>query len=213
MKYLLYPTLLLSISFAHAATPVDGLYSTAFGGYSEMPNNLHKNVDGVVLSHANYTNGYNAGGSLGYQSNPMRYEAEVTYLQDKLQRFNINNIKQTTPNGYNQAVLGMANVYYNLPVWIEPLQPDIGIGIGYAWVSSSFSSTGPNVGTLHYKASNNVFAYQARAGLTYNFAEDYALGIGYRYIITNKVHSLGKSFQANLALGSITYRFDGIYYQ
>ena len=101
----------------------------------------------------------------------------------------------------------MLNVYYDFHNLLDALQPFLGGGIGYGWVNASLNSTGP-LGVTQYSPTNTVFAYQATAGLTYNFSENYALNIGYRYIATARGNELGKSFQANLASLGAVYRFD-----
>lgn len=196
-----------------AATPIDGWYSSAFGGYTYLPNNLNKTKSGLTFTNANYQSGFDAGGSLGFKSSPMRYEGEVTYLKADINNFNINHIRQTNVNGYDQTLLGMANVYYDFPGFIAPvIQPFLGIGIGYAWIQANLNNTG-SLYPAHFRATNSAFAYQATGGFTYNFAENYALNLGYRYIGTSNVPELGRMFQAHLANVGAIYRFDGNNYK
>ena len=56
--------------------------------------------------------------------------------------------------------------------------------------------------------NDNVFSYQGTAGITYNFAEQYAVNIAYRYIATSKPEDFGRIFQAHLASAGVSYRFD-----
>lgn len=195
--------LLLITGIANAATPINGWYSSLFGGYAYVPNNI--NTAGRSL--AGYKAGYDGGGSIGFKSNPMRYEGELTYLNANLKKFDLNNVQQTGIGGYSNAFLAMANVYYDFNSIAPTLQPFLGGGIGYAWVHANLDSTGPN-GTTTYSGSNNVFAYQGTAGITYNFAENYALNLWYRYIGTKHANELGKSFQASLGNVGVIYRFD-----
>ena len=198
---------LLATQIATAATPIDGWYSSLFGGLAYVPNNINKTYYGYTRNNASYENGYNAGGSLGFKNHPMRYEAEFTYISAQIDKFKINAIPQTGISGYSNAGLAMANVFYDFPEMLAAIQPYLGIGIGYAQVKAKLNSSGP-YGWTTYSGSNNVFAYQAAAGLTYNFSENYALNLGYRYVSTARVNAFGKGFQANLAnLGAI-YRFD-----
>jgi opacity protein-like surface antigen len=194
---------LLISSITNAATPVNGWYSSLFGGYAYVPNNINT----AGRTNAGYTNGYDAGGSIGFKSNPMRYEGQITYINAHLNKFNLNNIAQTGVSKYNNAVLAMATVYYDFNGISPTFQPFLGMGIGYAWVHAVLNSNGPN-GATHYSGSNSVFAYQPTAGLTYNFTENYALNIGYRYVITHNAKELGKVFQANLGNLGVIYRFD-----
>lgn len=190
-----------------AATPIDGLYSTVFGGYTYLPDNVSITRQGLTRTDANYNSGFNAGGSIGYKSNPLRYEGQITYLNADLDKFRINGIRQTGVSGYTNAVLALANVYYDMPIVLDPIQPFLGAGIGYGWVNTKLDSQGP-LAVTRYEGSNSVFAYQAMAGLTYNFAENYALNVAYRYVATERPNELGKVFQAHMANIEVVYRFN-----
>ena len=212
MRMTLLAATLLTTTFANAATPIDGWYTSAFGGYANVPGNVDVTTNGLTYNNSSFRSGYDAGGSLGFKSNPMRYEGELTYLKANTNNFNVNNALQFDPTGYSNAVLGLANVYYDFAGLTESIKPFLGAGIGYAWVQDRLSGTGP-FGASHFNAENSAFAYQATGGITYNFAENYALSLGYRYIGTTHVADLGQMFQAHLAnLGAI-YRFDGNNYK
>ena len=202
----------LATSLTHAATPIDGWYAGVFGGYAYVPNNINKTQQGLTRSNATYQAGYDAGGNIGFKSNPMRYEGELTYINANLEKFRNNSIQQTGVGGYNDNFLAMAKVYYDFPNVLMAIQPFLGVGIGYAWVQARLNSTGPD-GITQFTGSNSVFAYQATGGLTYNFAETWALNIGYRYIATKHAENLGHIFQAHLANLGVVYRFDGNNYK
>lgn len=207
MKISLFSTALLATTLAHATIPIDGWYSSVFGGYAYLPNNINSTINNLTRTDASYHNGFDAGGSIGYKSNPLRYEGELTYLNADLNAFRINSIAQTGLSGYSNSILGMANIYYDFPGITPSIEPYLGVGLGYAWVQAKLNSSGPTDATT-FTGSNSVFAYQATAGLTYNFAENYALTLGYRYLATERADHLGKAFQANLANVGAVYRFD-----
>lgn len=212
MRVILSSLTLLASQIAMAATPVDGWYASAFGGYAYVPNNINNSYNNLIRNRASYHAGFDAGGSLGFKSNPMRYEGELTYLNAKLNNFYINNRKQTGNTGYSNGTLAMANVYYDLPNFLNAIQPYLGVGLGYAFVKAELNSTGPQA-TTRFSGNNSVFAYQAAAGITYNFAENYGLTLGYRYAATEKAHNLGKIFQAQTANIGAVYRFDAANYK
>ncbi|KTD20739.1 outer membrane protein [Legionella londiniensis] len=198
---------LLTANLATAATPIDGWYSSLFGGYAYLPDNVSNTRLGLTRADAVYEGGFDAGGSIGYKSNPLRYEGELTYINAKIDHFRINNTRQIAPRGYATSILAMANVYYDFPgILAASIEPFLGIGLGYGWVKAELDSSGPS-GPTRFTGENSVFAYQATAGLTYNFAENYALTLGYRYVATEEVHDLGKVFQAHLANVGVVYRF------
>lgn len=212
MKKLLFTTALCTSGLIHAATPIDGWYSSLFGGYAYVPNNLNMTRHNLTRNDAEYRNGYDAGGSIGFKSTPLRYEGEITYINTELEHFKINGITQTGIKGHNQVLLGMANVYFDFPNFQRCLEPYLGVGLGYGYVDGFFKGTGPSLFS-RFEASESVVAYQGMAGITYNFAETYSLNIGYRYVATEKVDHFGKLFQAHLANIGVVYRFDGSHYK
>lgn len=201
----------LATSSVFSATPIDGEYMSGFGGFTYVPGNINVTQGTLTRSNTSYQSGFDAGGNLGFKSNLMRYEGEVTYLSVNVNQFNVNGTQQVNPSGYNRAVLGMANVYYDWP-GCTTLQPFLGAGIGYAWVQAKLDSTGP-AGITNYNGTNSVFAYQATGGLTYNFSENYALNIGYRYVATTHAPAFGHNVQAHLANLGAVYRFNGDFYK
>lgn len=197
----------LASGIASAATPVDGWYTSVFGGYTYLSDNLNVYTPTNYLNHIAYNDGYNVGGRLGFQSNPIRYELEYTYLHARTDYYHRDTIRQTDVTGNSYGSLGMANLYYDVPQFIPLVSPFLGVGIGYASLSTGLSSAGPT--SIHYfKIKEDVFAYQATAGLTFNFSENYALNIAYRYVATSKSGNFGKAFQANNASVGAIYRFD-----
>jgi len=212
MRIVFFSAALVASGAALGATAIDGWYSSAFGGYTYMPNTINITHAGLTRNHATYESGFHAGGRFGYKSNPMRYEAEFTYIESDLSGFSINNIKQTHVTGNTNASLAMANVYYDFPNMVPAVQPFLGLGLGVAWVDGIFKSSGPFSYT-RYHGSNAAFAYQGTAGFTFNFAENYALNIAYRYVGTDRVDKFGKMFQANLGTVGVIYRFNEIAYK
>lgn len=211
-KIVLFATTILTASFAYSATPINGWYSSVFGGYAWTPGNINVTTLGLTRSNSLYQSGFDAGGNFGFKSNPMRYEGEFTFIKGNINHFDVDGIRQTGSNGYANAALGLANVYYDFPSLVSPIQPFLGAGIGYAWVENKLRSTGP-YGSTSFFTANSAFAYQATGGLTYNFAENYALSLGYRYVATTNIADLGQMYQAHMANLGATYRFDGNNYK
>ncbi|KTC65935.1 opacity protein-like surface antigen (plasmid) [Legionella adelaidensis] len=213
MKILLASTALLASQFVFAAPPIDGWYASVFGGYAYIPNNVSKTINLLTYTDVNYESGWDTGGSFGYKSTPMRYEAELTYLTADVDHFRINNIRQANGSGSVNTFVAMANIYYDFPGIVAPsIEPYVGAGLGYGHVKSELKNTTQFFSTT-FSGANSVFAYQGMAGLTFNFAENYAASIGYRYLATDKVDELGKIFQAHMANIGLTYRFDEVRYK
>lgn len=207
MRIILLSTALLASSIVSAATPVDGWYASAFGGYTYFIDNIYKTHQGSFYNGLAYKGGYNVGGRIGYQSNPIRYEAEYTYMHATLNHFDANYVTQTGTSGYTAANLLMANIYYDFPDMLPAVSPYLGAGIGYAALEASLNGTGPLIAT-RFTPNANAFAYQGTAGITYNFSENYAVNLAYRYVATGKNSNFGRVFQAHVANAGVVYRFD-----
>ena len=212
MKIGFFSAALLASNVLSAAVPIDGWYASLFGGYSYIPNNLSTSTSGYLISYSSFNSGFNAGGRFGYKSNPLRFEGEFTYLHANISGFKINNVPQGNESGDASVPMIMANIYYDFPEIIQSIEPFLGFGIGYSWVSTAFTSASPSP-PLIYDNAKSAFTYQGTAGLTFNYAEHFSLDLAYRYLGTDKVGYLGKIFQANLVTVGATYRFDGNRYK
>ena len=216
-NYLTWMLLAVSVS-AHAGIPIDGLYSTAFGGAAFIPGNISVGYNNALVNQSNYMTGFDAGGALGYKAAFWRYEAEVTYINAQLNKIAINNqVTNDTKRGYNQDVTAFVNLVYDTPYReYLMLQPYIGAGIGYAWVQNNFNTprlTSYNNQELSFNTNNYAFAYQAMVGLNFHFSEAYSLFAGYRYVGTTHLDNNGSTFQAHLVNAGITYRYDSCQYK
>ena len=212
MKFTLFSTALLASSIATAAPAVNGWYLSAFGGVSDVMSNINTRHFGPFISQVDYNTGYNAGGRLGFQSNPIRYELEYTYIHADAERFKVNHISQTAVSGNVSANLIMANLYYDFPEFLATISPFVGVGIGYAFMQTDLTGNGPYAITF-LSETNNAFAYQGTAGLTYNFSENYAINGSYRYTATTNSGHLGRSFQTQMGDVGVIYRFDTVTYK
>ena len=198
---------LFTTGIATAAIPVDGWYSSVFGGYSYVPDNIRDYSLGYYLNSTAFNNGYNAGLRFGYQSNPLRYELEYTYIHASARFVHLNYVGENRIYGYSAANLAMANIYYDTPEMLPAIAPFLGLGVGYAYILNDLTHFGP-LGYNSFDQSKNSFAYQGTMGLTYNFAENYAINIAYRYASTTTANSFGLRYQAHMASAGAIYHFD-----
>jgi|LauGreDrversion4_2_1035121.scaffolds.fasta_scaffold95558_2 opacity protein-like surface antigen len=212
MRGLKLPTILIITTSlnAFAAIPIDGLYLNGFGGAAFIPSNINVTYNNALINQSSYNGGFTAGGALGFKSAFWRYEAEVGYINAQFKNIAVDNIRYNLGNGYNQSVLALANLIFDLPY--KPtymLQPYVGGGIGYAWVQNYFTTPAQ----LNFSANNYSFAYQGIAGVSFHFSENYSLNVDYRYVGTTHLDTTGNIFQANLVTAGITYRYDGCEYK
>jgi len=202
---------LFSCFSAYSAMPIDGLYSTAFGGLSLVTPNIDVTYKNVYLNQSNYNSGFDAGAALGYKSAIWRYEVEVTYFDATINQIALDRVVDSTPQGYNDGVLGFLNILLDIPVSATNLiQPYIGAGIGYAWIQNDVTNTS---NTLQFNPNNYALAYQGTAGLIYNFAENWSMSASYHFMSTTHINTLGSNFQTSLVNGGLTYRFDECEYK
>ncbi len=212
MRLAFLPLILILPTTHYAATPINGWYSGLFAGYAYIPSNVNKVNYNTRYTDATHKAGYLAGGNLGYKSNPLRYEAELSYFNANVAHFSQNNIRQDNVGGYNNGISGMANIYYDFSGIVSCLEPYLGFGIGYAWLREQLNNLTSNTQT-NFRINSSAFAYQGLAGITYNFAENYAINIGYRYIRTPNMFSFGTTFQSHFAVLGVSYRFDDARYK
>lgn len=210
-RFLIFMALLTINVVASYAAPVNGWYAHVFGGYASVSDNLHVTSAGVTYTQTAYKPGYNIGGSLGLQKNALRYAGDIFYLDANLKNFTADRTPQTNISGYSNAIVAMANIYYDFNDIVSNLQPFLGGGLGYAQTHTQLNSTGPS-GVNQYSDSNNGFAYQVLLGMNLNVSKIYTINLGWRYVATTRASIPGKSFRPYLqaypiSLGFI-YRFD-----
>ena len=213
MKRAYFFSTLLASSIAFGATPIDGWYSSVFGGITYVPDYIHIERD-LLLDKSKFNWGYNAGGRVGCKSAPFRYEGELNWIQATTKQFHANQIHQHDHiQGESDAVAFLANVYYDFPDIVPSIEPFVSAGIGMAWVREELSSRSPFFGRIHFSDASTAFAYELSAGLNYNFAENYAVNIAYRYISTTKIHAVGKIYQPSSASVGVIYRWNEANYK
>jgi opacity protein-like surface antigen len=140
------------------------------GGTFLMDSDLH--VDGGGSMEAQFDPGYLVGGAFGYAfEQGFRGEIAVDYRH--------NDIDDGTASGDARSLAGMVNGYFQLPVDF-PVKPYVGGGIGVAKVSTDANAFGSDF----LSDDDNVFAYQAMAGITYEINPAVAVGAGYVYFAT-----------------------------
>ncbi len=207
MKRVLFATALLATGAVSASPAVNGWYASGFGGYTYSPSNVERLYYGFLLSDVHYRYGYNAGGGIGYQSNPIRYEFQYTYLYVDTNQYSVNHRKALDIDGGTRANILMANIYYDFPEKLVGISPFLGVGIGYAFMHATLNSTS-RFKRPHFNTDQNSFAYQGTAGVTHNFAKNFAINAAYRYTATTDKSNWGKTLQAHMANVGVIYHFD-----
>ncbi len=157
------------------------------GGYTYMSD---QDVSSASASSMQMNGGYGIGGSIGYLPsssipviNALRFEAEVTYHQNNVDRVNRTGGRpQIGGNDANYSSTAyMVNTFYDLQTGTK-WTPYIGAGIGFASLHLPTSSNAGNT-----SSSDNEFAYQGMVGVGYSpdSIPNTQWSVGYRYLATS----------------------------
>lgn len=188
-----------------AASPINGLYLSGFGGGAYIPGNIDRTNYDYYFNQSQYQTGFDAGGALGYKTDAWRIEAEVDFIKANLSHLNLNGNNMNNISGYSQATLGFVSANYDLALGFTNLiQPYIAGGIGYGWLQNNYDVSQ----IIHEQIRNTSFAYHGTAGVLLSITSQFSFGVYYRYLSTTNINTLGSRFQANLFNGSLTYHFD-----
>ncbi|MGL9757583.1 MAG: P44/Msp2 family outer membrane protein [Wolbachia sp.] len=114
------------------------------------------------------------GGAFGYKMDDIRVDVEGLYSQLSKDA----DVVDTSPAVVESltAFSGLVNVYYDIAIEDMPITPYVGVGVGAAYVSNPLvtEATGD-------KKSGFGFAYQAKAGVSYDVTPEIKLYAGARY--------------------------------
>ncbi len=158
----------------------------------------------------NYNTGYGGNLSFGYGfGNGIRLELEPGYIANI-----VGNINGGYGGGRTQEATVMGNLLYdfNYVTPIIPLQPHLGVGVGYA---SVWNRSGPQNG-LTVAGESNTLAVQGIAGLDYALSPSTKIGVDYRYLVahdadfhaTNGLVSRAGDIDNNMLLATFRYEFN-----
>lgn len=186
---------------AMAADAQDGPYGQISGG----GNYQREQSYGDSSSTVDFEDGGLGAFGLGYALRGFRPEAELAFRRNEAQ----------DTGGVAEVRTGMANLWYDFPApsFAPRLRPYVGGGAGEAEVKLEQmidSSGAPRT------AEDNVFAYQAGAGVNYDATRSLVLSLGYRFLETDTLAVAGTPGSGGLMPTPGTpaiddrYRSDGV---
>ncbi len=219
--------LLLASSSLFAVEPAIGWYGGLFVGPSLTPSRdvtviIPSPYTSIVTPSLSYGLLVNGGGQLGYRCNKFRFEGELLY--------NINNINKITEeaiigpytistsenlSGETWLIGGLFNVYYEFydidnsaTRWV----PYLGLGVGYAQINSSLNYTlnGIHANYRISQISNEPIA-QGILGINYFLSDMTSLGTDFRYYttsITNNDSNGSNNFNSRYSAYSMNLVFN-----
>ena len=136
------------------------------------------------------SNAFSFAGAMGLRVDKQwRVEGEVSYRKAEMSTIDFSTTGSFDANGDFGTTLLMANVYYDIDLGWNKLQPFVTGGLGLAFHDVTIDDTSPR----NIDASDSDFgvAWQAGTGLKYRIADDMAVSGGYRYLGGTPINAQG----------------------
>jgi len=131
-----------------------------------------------------FDNDINFSGAVGMRVNDnIRTELELSYRKADMDSVTINGVGAASLGGDLKTTSLLANAYYDFTLE-NKFSPYVSAGIGMAHHNASLNSIA-GIGFQEINDSDNVFAYQLGAGVSYDIADKTALFAGYRYFASS----------------------------
>ncbi|WP_264336498.1 P44/Msp2 family outer membrane protein [Wolbachia endosymbiont (group B) of Chorthippus brunneus] len=112
------------------------------------------------------------GGAFGYKMDDIRVDVEGLYSQLSKDADVVSDDKAADSV---TAFSGLVNVYYDIAIEDMPITPYVGVGVGAAYISN------PSKADAVKDQKGFGFAYQAKAGVSYDVTPEIKLFAGARY--------------------------------
>ncbi len=152
-------------------------YVQAHGEFTWMED-TDLDIGGAKAGDLEYDLEYAAGATLGYDFQPFRVEIEAMYREADFDDLANSVVAPAGFGGSIETYTAMVNAYYDIDTGSN-WAPYVGAGLGVA--QHEFDSI-----TIQTSDEDTVLAYQAMAGISYNFSDYPAITIGggYRFFGT-----------------------------
>ncbi|WGJ62103.1 MULTISPECIES: P44/Msp2 family outer membrane protein [unclassified Wolbachia] len=173
-------TLLSLSNSAFSSDPIGPISDEETSYYVRLQYNgeilpLYTKVDGIT-----HTSGKSplkasflaGGGAFGYKMDDIRVDVEGLYSQLAKDATVVSDDKAADSV---TAFSGLVNVYYDIAIEDMPITPYVGVGVGAAYISN------PSKANEVKDQKGFGFAYQAKAGVSYDVTPEIKLFAGARY--------------------------------
>jgi opacity protein-like surface antigen len=137
-----------------------------------------------------FKTGFLINGALGYRFGDFRTDVEFTHFQHAVDAVSAAPTGLRPGDGKVRGNAFMLNLYYDFPIANSRFKPYVGAGVGtYSTrIKNLTNDTLQSFGlVVENEQSNNVFAYQLRAGLGYQVSDSVDVFLGYRYFHGNTI--------------------------
>ncbi|MDT7951272.1 MAG: OmpA family protein [Acetobacteraceae bacterium] len=197
-------------AWSASAQPVSGIYVGAVGGANFMQREQVRvaipTAPGPFYGKSGFDTGYVGIASIGYGfGNGLRIEAEGNYRRNDYGR----SVAGVSTGGREEKYGAMANALFDLDIGSPYIYPYIGAGAGYARVNQSGRFVLPPF-SGSVSGSENAFAYQAIAGLSFPIPPVVGLSLvaEYRYYAVLGDQTYAARVNTISALGEVKTRGD-----
>lgn len=210
MKHISFISLVLAVAcgcgHAHAQDAADwrqGLYVKGAGAVNVMRDHDFNTASGQIDT--DMDTGYGISGAVGYDYGQVRAEVEMAYRQNDVSSHTLAGTGAlANPGGDVSSLAVMVNGYYDFDTQ-SPLTPYVGAGIGVANVDFQDYASGA---TNAMSGDDTTFAYQAIAGLEYEFVDHLSALVEYRYFATSDIDvdsTLGGNLSTDTSYGNHSF--------
>ncbi|MBM3534579.1 MAG: porin family protein, partial [Alphaproteobacteria bacterium] len=200
----------LGISSAAMAQGYKGWYLGVRGGVTWLEDYSHA-VAGTTNTFE-FDRSLNLSGNVGYAyGGPFRVELEIAHRSNDIDSITSGGARRSGATGEMKSLAAMLNGFFDIDTGTS-FTPYVGLGVGYARVSAD-GITATGLGATNGD-DDNVFAYQAMAGISYWFTPSVALTADYRYFATQDPSfrlsngaSVDGEYKTHNVMVGLTFRF------
>ncbi|MGL9758861.1 MAG: acyloxyacyl hydrolase [Wolbachia sp.] len=143
-----------------------------------------KNADSGTTTNLYKASFMAGGGAFGYKMDDIRVDIEGVYSQ--LSKDTLETAPTPAVAKSLTAISGLVNVYYDVAIEDMPITPYVGVGVGAAYISTPLETA------INDQKNKFGFAYQAKAGVSYDVTPEIKLYAGARYFGSLGAHFDGK---------------------
>jgi opacity protein-like surface antigen len=162
-----------------------GFYITTSGAVS-----FRQRSGETADTFTDFKTGFAVNGAVGYRFGDFRTDVEFTHFNHPVEAVSAAPTGRRPGDGKVAGNAFMLNLYYDIPISNSRFKPYIGAGVGtYSTrIKNLTNDTLNSFGlVVENERSNNVFAFQLRAGLGYQVSDSANLFLGYRYFSGNTI--------------------------
>jgi OmpA-OmpF porin, OOP family len=203
-----------ALTLSGASAQAQTLYFGAEGGWTHL-NSQTSRATGFPTLRTKFEDGFVAGGKIGYEMGPWRFEEEYAYRANDISSMTFGGVAVPGAKGNRQSHAIMTNLYYQFTLpWTLPLTPYVGAGVGAVDVIDQ-ATTAPGFGGKFADDSDWQLGYQAMGGLRYNFTPRVAFDVEYRYFATTdptfrvrgRTNTYKTGYDTHNVMASLVYRW------